>query len=33
LSQAGNWTAAIDATLDANRHLLLDAPILIAPER
>jgi putative copper resistance protein D len=33
LSQAGNWKAAIDAGLDAKRHLTLDAPIVIEPER
>jgi putative copper resistance protein D len=33
LSQAGNWKAAIDAGLDAKRRLLLDAPIVIEPER
>jgi copper resistance protein D len=29
LSQAGNWKAAVDASLDAKRRLLLDAPIVI----
>jgi copper resistance protein D len=33
LSKAGNWTVAIDATLVAKRRLLLDAPIVIEPER
>jgi putative copper resistance protein D len=33
LSPAGNWTVAIDAELGAKRHLLLDAPIAIEPER
>ncbi|MGN6747584.1 MAG: copper homeostasis membrane protein CopD [Xanthobacteraceae bacterium] len=33
LSQAGNWKAAIDATLVDKRRLLLDAPIAIEPER
>jgi putative copper resistance protein D len=33
LPQAGNWTVAIDAALDAKRRLLLDAPIAIEPER
>jgi copper transport protein len=33
LSRAGNWTVAIDAGLDAKRRLLLDAPIVIEPER
>jgi copper resistance protein D len=33
LSQAGNWKAAIDASLDAKRHLLLDAPIVIEPKK
>jgi len=33
LSQAGNWTVAIDAGLDAKRRLLIDAPIAIEPER
>jgi copper resistance protein D len=33
LSRAGNWTVTIDAGLDAKRRLLLDAPIVIEPER
>jgi putative copper resistance protein D len=33
LSQAGNWKAAIDATLVDKRRLLLDAPIAIEPEQ
>jgi len=33
LPQAGDWTVAIDATLADNRRLLLDAPIVIEPER
>jgi putative copper resistance protein D len=33
LPQAGNWTVVIDATLADKRHLLLDAPIAIEPER
>ena len=33
LSQAGNWKAAIDATLADKRRLLLDAPIVIEPEQ
>lgn len=33
LSQAGNWKAAIDARVNAKRHLTLDAPIVIEPER
>ena len=33
LSHAGNWTVTIDAGLDAKRRLLLDAPIVIEPER
>ena len=33
LPQAGDWTVTIDATLANNRRLLLDAPIVIEPER
>ena len=33
LPQAGDWTVTIDATLADNRRLLLDAPIVIEPER
>jgi len=33
LAQAGNWRAAIDATLADKRRLLLDAPIAIEPNR
>jgi copper resistance protein D len=33
LSQAGNWTVTIDATLTDKRRLLLDAPIAIEPEQ
>ena len=33
LAQAGNWKAAIDATLADKRRLLLDAPIAIEPDR
>jgi putative copper resistance protein D len=33
LPQAGNWKVAIDAALDAKRHLLLDAPIEIEPKQ
>ena len=33
LSQAGNWKAAIDAGVNTKRHLTLDAPIVIEPER
>ncbi len=33
LPQAGTWTVAIDATLADKRRLLLDAPIVIGPER
>jgi copper resistance protein D len=33
LSQAGNWTVTIDAGLDERRHLLLDAPIVIEPNK
>jgi putative copper resistance protein D len=33
LPQAGNWTVTIDATLVDKRRLLLDAPIVIEPER
>lgn len=33
LSQAGNWTVAIDATLADKRRLQLDAPIVIEPGR
>ncbi len=33
LGQPGNWTATIDAGLDTKRRLLLDAPIVIEPER
>jgi putative copper resistance protein D len=33
LPQAGDWTVTIDATLSDNRRLLLDAPIVIEPER
>lgn len=32
LSQPGNWTVTIDALLGNNRHLVLDAPIVIEPE-
>jgi hypothetical protein len=32
LSQAGNWTVAIDAGLDNKRRLLLQAPIVIEPK-
>ncbi len=32
LSQAGNWKAAIDATLTDKRRLQLDAPIVIEPK-
>jgi copper resistance protein D len=31
LSQAGNWTVAVSATLASGRHLVLDAPIVIEP--
>ena len=33
LPRAGDWTVTIDATLADNRRLLLDAPIVIEPER
>lgn len=32
LSQAGNWTVAIDAALESKRRLLLDAPVAIEPK-
>ncbi len=32
LSQPGDWTVALDVALDSSRHLLLDAPIVIAPD-
>src|SRR5262249_33322267 len=31
LAQPGNWTVAVDAGLDTKRHLVLEAPIVIAP--
>jgi copper transport protein len=31
LAQPGSWTVAVDAGLDAKRHLTLEAPIAIAP--
>jgi copper resistance protein D len=33
LSRPGNWTVTIHAAVDAKRSLLLDAPIVIDPER
>ena len=33
LAQPGNWTVAVDAGLDAKRHLVLEAPIAIAPNQ
>jgi putative copper resistance protein D len=33
LTRPGEWTAAVDATLDAKRSLVLEAPIVIEPER
>jgi len=31
LAVPGNWAVVVDATLSPNKHLLLDAPIVIDP--
>jgi len=33
LAQPGNWTVGVDAGLDTKRHLVLEAPIAIAPSQ